>query len=238
MASKRCEHGRASVLCRVCRALGIGGGSLCEHDRVRSKCKTCKELGIGGGSICEHGHRRSTCKECKALGIGGNDLCEHNRVRARCALCKGSGICVHGRIKESCKSCKGSSYCVHGRRSQYCTLCKPEAVYNSYVRDEKRSYGNNGLLPENFMTLEEFLEIISNKCWFCNLTPEQANGMGVDRIDNSKGHVSGNMEACCRVCNQMRMDLPREIFLQYCREIVKTHSNTNLKETVESVGRI
>jgi hypothetical protein len=117
-------------------------------------------------------------------------------------------------------------FCEHNRKRFSCSLCNPETVYKDYARIEKKK--NNGVLPEGFISSEYFCSLLKRRCWFCNRTPEQANGMGVDRTDNEKGHVYGNVETSCSVCNMMKKSLPREVFLQYCRDIVANHKPEGL----------
>jgi hypothetical protein len=143
--------------------------------------------------------------------------CKHKMRKDHCRDCKADNFCKHDRARYSCVKCNGKGVCEHRRLRTYCSLCNPEGSYNIYVRNETRK-GRS--LPPDFMTLETFLELIKRCCWFCKRTPEQSNGMGIDRIDNSLGHVLGNIEPCCFVCNHMRSDTPREEFLAQCARIV------------------
>lgn len=51
----------------------------------------------------------------------------------------------------------------------------------------------------------DYEEIISRRCEYCDgvLNPY---GSGLDRIDNSKGYVIGNVVPCCKKCNWNRCD--------------------------------
>jgi len=140
---------------------------------------------------CEHGNRRTICRECKIVGMGGNSLCEHDKQR------------------RSCPKCGSRDHCEHGRQRCLCSLCQPFGAYRLYYRNEYKRFK----LTTDFMTFEEYLAIIKKDCWFCGITPIGANGMGIDRIDNNKGHVSGNIQPCCFVCNGMRSKLTVESFI-------------------------
>src|SRR6266478_5176011 len=85
-----CAHGKQSVICKDCKALGIGGIGICEHNKRRSQCKECD-----GSDFCEHHRRRLYCRECKALGIGGSQICEHGCSSHRCSIC-----CPEGAFKQ------------------------------------------------------------------------------------------------------------------------------------------
>ena len=84
----KCNHGNYGSLCKMCRKLGIGGGSICEHLIKRSICLKCKRNGTGGGSFCDHEKLRSKCLECKLLGVGGRQLCLHYVYKAHCPQCR------------------------------------------------------------------------------------------------------------------------------------------------------
>jgi hypothetical protein len=108
-----CEHGKAKQVCRQCKLLKQGGGSICEHDKIRTNCKDC-----GGGSLCQHMRHRSNCRDC-----GGSQICMHGRAKYSCTKCKGAGVCEHGTLKQTCKVCRGSSWCSHGRLKKQCREC-------------------------------------------------------------------------------------------------------------------
>jgi len=44
-------------------------------------------------------------------------------------------------------------------------------------------------------------------------------GFGIDRIDNSKGYIEGNMVPCCKICNWMKSDKSSIDFIQKCKDI-------------------
>ena len=245
---KLCEHGKRRDLCVACKTLGTGGVGICEHNHSRGRCRECKALGKGGNSLCIHNAQKSQCTKCVGTGVCehgtrqdkcrkcvGKATCEHGNRRTRCKACKalgtgGSQICMHNRLKGTCRDCGGKAFCIHDNRKEKCSLCNPANVYKDYVRHEKRK--NNGILPEQFMSLEEFCNLVKKKCWFCNRTPEQAGGMGVDRIDNSKGHIHGNLETACFICNMMRKSLSVKDFIERCLDIADNQKSRFEKETI------
>lgn len=53
-------------------------------------------------------------------------------------------------------------------------------------------------------TYEELLHILStNKCYYCG----SSDNLGLDRIDNTKGHTKNNTIVCCVICNRIRMNI-------------------------------
>ncbi len=57
---------------------------------------------------------------------------------------------------------------------------------------------------------EYIAEIIKDGCAYCG---DIESRIGLDRIDNSLGHMKGNVNACCMRCNLIRRDMPYEAWL-------------------------
>jgi hypothetical protein len=58
------------------------------------------------------------------------------------------------------------------------------------------------------LTFEEYYSLIEKSCYYCNYElgdPITASG-GLDRIDNSKGYITGNVVSCCWTCNTIKND--------------------------------
>lgn len=55
------------------------------------------------------------------------------------------------------------------------------------------------------LTAGEFYALISNPCYYCG---DKLNtfGVGLDRLDNSRGYEPGNVVPCCGDCNHVRSD--------------------------------
>ena len=49
----------------------------------------------------------------------------------------------------------------------------------------------------------EYVEAISKPCFYCG-GPLPVGGSGLDRMDNNKGYVSGNIVPCCFTCNNLK----------------------------------
>jgi hypothetical protein len=54
------------------------------------------------------------------------------------------------------------------------------------------------------LTTRQFLEIVAESCYICGNVSDGARRNGIDRVDNTKGYVEGNMRACCGECNSMK----------------------------------
>jgi hypothetical protein len=57
------------------------------------------------------------------------------------------------------------------------------------------------------LDMEFVKDMISNPCTYCG---RSTKFMGLDRIDNSIGHVKTNVNPCCRRCNLIRNSMPYE----------------------------
>lgn len=80
----------------------------------------------------------------------------------------------------------------HGRR---------RTVKSRYMRSKY----NAGVRKKEFtLSLEEYTELVTKNCRYCNSDISQETGSGLDRIDNTKGYVPGNCSPACKSCNRIR----------------------------------
>jgi hypothetical protein len=73
----------------------------------------------------------------------------------------------------------------------------------SYAKSRALKKGKGWLIP-----FEEYKKLVEQPCHYCSnkLAPEKASGVGLDRIDNSKGYELTNVLPCCGICNSIRND--------------------------------
>jgi hypothetical protein len=64
--------------------------------------------------------------------------------------------------------------------------------------------------------LQQFIAFFNKPCIYCGDTAR-----GIDRIDNSKGYIAGNMATCCKRCNQMKSNLSQQEFIDQCIKVSK-----------------
>ena len=76
---------------------------------------------------------------------------------------------------------------------------------------KKRNYEFN-------LSLNEFKDIVSKSCIYCN---ENKKRIGIDRIDNFIGYTKENSVSCCKNCNMMKKDLSKKEFLSHIEKIYK-----------------
>jgi hypothetical protein len=77
----------------------------------------------------------------------------------------------------------------------------------------------------------EFRVLTKQDCFFCGLPPSSEHRTihyekcgsyiynGIDRLDNTRGYVAGNMVACCQVCNQAKSQQTVDEFIAWVRKI-------------------
>ena len=66
-------------------------------------------------------------------------------------------------------------------------------------------------LKEFTLSINEFYDIKSNNCKYCNDKPIEHHG--IDRIDNNLGYVKGNVTSCCSYCNMYKNTMSVEEFI-------------------------
>lgn len=85
---------------------------------------------------------------------------------------------------------------------------------------------SRGLLWD--LTIEEYHALMNQNCIYCGSVISHC-GVGLDRIDNSKGYSTDNVLPCCGSCNQMRnvhltveeMKVAMKSVLEYRKEQLK-----------------
>lgn len=106
-----------------------------------------------------------------------------------------------------------------------------EALYSKY----KTSAKTRNL--EFTLSFQEFTDIVSKNCHYCNAPPSQSRKSGrmntdccvysgIDRVDNTKGYVQGNCEPSCKQCNYAKRTLSIAEFDNWIRRIYLFRHNT------------
>lgn len=110
------------------------------------------------------------------------------------------------------------------RRTQKYRDANKEAVYaygRNYNRSQMGSYrtykGHATQKKREFLlSPEEFTAIIIQPCAYCG---EDAERIGIDRIDNALGYTKENSAPCCKTCNYMKKNHSVETFLTHITKI-------------------
>lgn len=107
-----------------------------------------------------------------------------------------------------------------------CTICNPDNVKsknNPMARYRHYREGANSRNLSFDISPREFYSFWDKPCEYCGGDIE---GIGLDRIDSSKGYHAGNVIPCCKTCNVMKMDSSVEDWV------------VNMKKTLKFMGEI
>jgi hypothetical protein len=103
------------------------------------------------------------------------------------------------------------------------TLPDNLSLKNRVFRVYKKGARNRGY--DFSLTFEQVMNIINQKCHYCNKSPENIEGEftrnGIDRKDNKLGYSIENTVPCCKTCNKMKMDMDYNEFIKHISEIYK-----------------
>lgn len=105
-------------------------------------------------------------------------------------------------------------------------------VYGWY----KKSAKERGI--EWDLSKDKFAELIFNNCYICGSEPKNKASdrysrvqlpkyNGIDRIVNALGYIEGNIEPCCRWCNEAKKAKSVEEFNEWIEGIMQTYGAKN-----------
>lgn len=135
----------------------------------------------------------------------------------RCRLCDSDDIALY-QVKNKdyiCRSCnsknKRKKYLAN--REKYIRAAKSRYDKTYYEYGSKKWASNTvvGLryfdrrklkFPVCDITVEDLLNIVALPCTYCG---DSQDRIGVDRVDNSIGHIKTNLVPSCYSCNSVRM---------------------------------
>jgi len=119
--------------------------------------------------------------------------------------------------------------------SDFCEKCitrryDDDYIYESAMYDYKKKAQERGY--EFSITFEQFKELVSKNCHYCNGRPFSARFSrkswnskvkinGIDRKNNKLGYVDGNVLTCCNICNKGKNNKTYEEFMEYLNRIVE-----------------
>lgn len=108
-------------------------------------------------------------------------------------------------VRSSCKACD-SKYKKENRDTNKSREASKKWRERNVERQRLYRYQEIDKKKGHYCDLDiDFMNImISKPCHYCGFVDPIGNGL--DRIDNSIGHVKSNCVTCCKVCNAARMD--------------------------------
>jgi hypothetical protein len=127
-------------------------------------------------------------------------------------------------------SSKNSTKLIEARRQNEPRIASARRVWKGYCYRDK----------ECTITIEEFLELSQQNCFYCGIEPNteynyfatlssrssekaRSEGLfvynGMDRVDNSKKHTIDNVVPCCPICNRAKSDRTQNDFLNWIPQL-------------------
>lgn len=73
------------------------------------------------------------------------------------------------------------------------------------------------------LTAADFLRFWRQPCHYCGY---RIRTVGIDRVDNSRGYVRGNVVSACFLCNRAKSSLTKAQFVALCSNVVRRHGLT------------
>lgn len=106
---------------------------------------------------------------------------------------------------------------IKNRRAEYSKT--PKSRYVHYRLDAHRKNRDFQL------TMEQFMQFWDATCHYCG---DQIMGVGIDRVDSTKGYTLDNVVPCCAHCNRIKLDYSKEEFIGRCIKIAERFSVINI----------
>jgi len=123
-------------------------------------------------------------------------------------------------FRQTCKKCKNSKDYQkirltdrydrkkeRNRQQRHDPKMRPRFI----LQDSKFADIKAGL--ENDIDAAFVSEMISQGCFYCESVADEQRKIGLDRIDNTKGHTKNNVNPCCSRCNFIRRSIPYAAWL-------------------------
>ena len=154
-----------------------------------------------------------TCKECKVEldETGSNFRIQLNKTTNRRYYMGVCRRCDNARNKK--RTTRNSAYKERRKEKIKETYKNRRAINDPYFvyrscREADRLSGNTFDMDMAFVK-----DSIEKGCSYCSIGFNQGVKIGLDRIDNSKGHSKDNVQPCCVRCNLIRKDMPYPAWL-------------------------
>lgn len=174
------------------------------------KCSLCKNEFFAKGYCkkCYHRQYSSERRKLQTTDVNKKCLIEGcSRLKYAHGYCSSHYFIEKGKTNFTNRSCSlegcnkpyhGKDFCITHYRKKYGRNEDLKTRYNySISRARLRGIEFN-------LTEEEYINLIKDKnCFYCQGTLNKT-GVGLDRINNSKGYISENCVACCKECNTLK----------------------------------
>lgn len=102
-----------------------------------------------------------------------------------------------------------------------------KSAFNRIYYDYKRTAGRRNISFD--LSMEDFRKLVEQNCHYCGIEPIRTIKMlsqngdfvcnGIDRVDNSKGYIKGNVVSCCKECNQSKNNKSVQEFFDWAERL-------------------
>jgi hypothetical protein len=112
----------------------------------------------------------------------------------------------------------------------------PGSVVGSILCRYKQGARYRGL--DFDLSLGDFSNLVKSPCYYCGQPPSMGivrdarSEMfgGIDRLDNDKGYVMGNVVSCCTTCNKAKRDMSYKDFLIWINRLIRHNTRDDVSE--------
>lgn len=126
-----------------------------------------------------------------------------------------------------CKKSELARRSAKARSGTFSTKASVNNLINSYRVGAKRRRYTWDLTPERAE------ELFSSNCYYCNAKPSNVSQgtisspdfiyNGIDRYDNEKGYIEGNVVPCCTNCNKAKLIMHGDDYIKLAKAIAYNH---------------
>lgn len=174
---------------------------------VQSRCKACQRR-----NVKSQPKSTETTKFCARCGDWLDKSMFYSYTRKNSDRVEYSAYCIvcTAELKKNLDEEDRIALNFIHRKSDRSRRRNPDYVAYYILRDSRyqdKSKGRENDLDEKFIA-----EMISHGCSYCGATSDEVR-IGLDRINNSLGHLKSNVVPACIRCNNTRRDMPIEAWL-------------------------
>ena len=115
---------------------------------------------------------------------------------------------------------------IEGRTFPECFANHYAALYEEY----RHRASTKGIDFE--ITKEDYSLLISGDCFMCGKQKSEQHTNGIDRMDNNRGYIHGNINSCCCECNIMKKNYDYDEIMRKFVLIYEIHKNDDFESAV------
>jgi hypothetical protein len=102
-----------------------------------------------------------------------------------------------------------------------------ESTRNTVIRSYQDNALHHNLVWE--ISKEQTIKLLAGNCYYCGCPPSRVRKNphkygsftynGIDRLDNSKGYIEGNVVSCCTLCNYKKHQMSFQEFFNWVTRV-------------------